>query len=119
MIIPALGNLRQHADVPEWMTSDPVAVPYFDGLKLVFILDSIKDSDEADAVEAVIAFLKLGPEDRLLAGRYVFANYLRIAGLVDEEDLGCSIGSVAEVWKHVQPTEFIFANAVAHSLSTC
>jgi hypothetical protein len=56
MNIPALGTLRPHQTIPKWLTSNPVAVPYFDGLKMVFILKALKDLDEAEANKAIDAF---------------------------------------------------------------
>src|SRR5580692_4920755 len=101
MNIPALGTLRPHQRIPKWLTSNPVAIPYFDGLKLVFIVKALKDLDEAEANKAINAFLQRDSKDRSFAGKYVFANYLQIAELVDEDDPGCQIESEADVWKHV------------------
>jgi hypothetical protein len=105
MNIPSLGVLKPHADVPEWLTSAAVTVPYFDGRKLVFTLDSLKDSDAPEVSAAIEAFLRLGTKDRLTAARYVFANYQAIADSISEEDLACDIRSAEDVWNHVHPSE--------------
>jgi len=105
MNIEKLGELRPYPDSPGWLVSSPVAVPYFDGLPLAFILDGLGDADEGEAAEAVQSFLALRPEDRLAASPYVYANYLRIADVFDEEDLGCRIDSEGDVWGHVRPSE--------------
>lgn len=105
MNIPELGSLLRDKQIDTWLISDPVTVPYFDGKKLTFTLDGLTESDTQDARSAISAFLKLGPKDRLEAGKYVFANYRQMAALVDEDDLGCRITSEDEVWKHVHPSE--------------
>jgi hypothetical protein len=105
MKIPAIGALRPHPDVPEWQTSDPIEIPYFDGKKFAIILEVLEDSDEEDVQSAIVCFLNLGPKDRLRASQYVFANYREIANLVSKEDLGCQIASKEDVWEHVHPSE--------------
>ena len=105
MNIRAIGELRSHSDVPEWLMSSPIGVPYFDGLPLSFILDGLGDIDEREAAEAIESFLNLGPADRLAASPYVYKNYLSVADVVDDEGLGCRIDSDAEVWRHVRPSE--------------
>lgn len=105
MNIPELGPLRPHKRIRRWLTSEPVAIPYFDGQKLAFVLDGLAESDANDARTAINAFLKLTPEDRLAAGKYVFENYQTIAALVEEHELGCEITSPDEVWAHVHPSE--------------
>jgi hypothetical protein len=102
MRVPRLGNLTAHSDIPEWLVSEPIAVPYFDGLELPFTVDGLDDSDEADVVAAVDSFLNLSASDRLAASRYVYQNYLRIAEIADAEDLGCEIASASDVWNHVR-----------------
>jgi hypothetical protein len=105
MNIQTIGELRSHPNVPNWLMSSPIAIPYFDGLPLAFILDGLEDSDEDETTYAIKSFLSLRPKDRLAASPYLYKNYLRIAGLVDEDDLGCRIDSDAEVWSHVRPSE--------------
>jgi len=100
-----IRNPLIHPHTNEWLTSSPIAIPYFDGLPLAFILDSLEDADEREATDAIESFLRLRPEDRLAASPYVDKNYLRIAEAVDDEDLGCRIDSDEEVWRHVRPTE--------------
>ena len=105
MNIPALGPLKPHPDVPEWLTSSAVAVPYFDGRELTFTLDSLAESDTAEVNAAIEAFLRLEPRDRLAAAKYVFANYQAVADSISAEDLECDIQSLEEVWAHVHPSE--------------
>jgi len=105
MNIQALGALHPYPDVPEWLQSVPIAIPYFDGLALCFILDSLEALDEHEATAAIESFLNLEPEDRLAASPNVYNNYRRIADLADDEDLGCRIDTDSTVWKYVRPTE--------------
>lgn len=105
MKIPAIRDLRPHPDVPEWLVSAPIAIPYFDGLPLTFTLDGIEEADAGEASVAIESFLRLGPRDRLAASPFVYKNYSRIADMADEEDMGCRIDSDARVWEHVHPSE--------------
>ena len=105
MNISHLGNLTPHADIPEWLVSKPVPVPYFDGLELTFTLDGLEDTDEPDVKAAIESFLKLSSADRLAASPHVFKNYKRIADLANEENLGFTITSEHAVWDHVRPSE--------------
>ena len=105
MNIAALGILRPHDKIPEWLVSELLPVPYFDNRKLGFTLDGLEPSDEAEVEKAVVAFLALGPIDRASAAQYVFARYRHIAELVDNDDLACRIESADDVWGHVQPSE--------------
>lgn len=53
MNIDGLGELVPDEDAEEWLVSEPVGVPYFDGLALQFIFDSIDDdANPADFVDA-------------------------------------------------------------------
>jgi hypothetical protein len=105
MKIPAIGDLQPHPDVPEWLVSAPIPIPYFDGLPLTFTLDGLDEADAGEASAAIESFLSLGPEDRLAASPHVYKNYSRITDIVDEEELGCQIDSDTQVWEHVDPSE--------------
>ncbi|NQV23205.1 MAG: hypothetical protein HQ518_02460 [Rhodopirellula sp.] len=105
MNINRLGNLTEHPDIPEWLVSKPVAVPYFDGLELTFTLDGLEEMDELEVNAAIDSFLMLTSADRLSASSHVFKNYRRILDIADEEDLGCTITTEFDVWKHVRPSE--------------
>ena len=109
MKIPAIGTLRPHLDVPEWLMSDAIEIPYFDGRKLAMIVDALEESDEKDAQSAIVSFLNLGSRDRLLASQYVFANYQKVADLVSRNDLGYQITSEKEVWEHVHPSDIFIS----------
>ena len=102
MNIPLLGRLDAEPDSPEWLKSQPRPVPFFDGQKLEFVLDSLEESDKEDVNDAIASFLKLDPSDRLAASQYVFANYVKMAAR--DPDLDCRIESEDAVWDHVQPT---------------
>ena len=105
MNIPAIGPLEQHPSIPEWQSSDPVSVPILNNEALIFTFDSLTAEDEPDVRFAIDAFLNLGSTERVAAGKYIFANYQRMADMVSEEDLGCVISDESEVWDHVHPTE--------------
>jgi hypothetical protein len=103
--IPQLGPLHTDSRIPEWLVSEPVSVPYFDGQKLTFTLDGLTEADTADAQNAVEAFLALGPAVRLAASPYVFQNYRRMADAVGDDAIECHVTRVEEIWAHVHPSE--------------
>jgi hypothetical protein len=76
MKIHAIGYLRPHPDVPEWLVSEPIAIPYFDGLSLTFTLDGLEEADAGEANAAIESFLRLASKDRQAASPYVYKNYL-------------------------------------------
>jgi hypothetical protein len=105
MNIAALGLLKPDKNIPEWIVSSPIEIPYFDGQELTFTLDTPNDEDTEAIEEAVRSFLALGPKDRFAASPHVFRNYHRMLEAVDQEYPSCSITSADEVWSHVHPTE--------------
>lgn len=107
MNIPVLSPLRPDAQFPDWLVSGPVNVPYFDGQALEFTLEGLTDADEAEAQNAVNAFLALDATARLAASPFVFQNYRRMADLMGEEEMDCRVSVPEEVWAHVQPTGIV------------
>lgn len=105
MNIAPLGMLKAHDDIPEWLISEPVAIPYFDGKLLSFTVDGLGQSDKRDIERAIQSFLALTTSDRLAATKYVYRNYQQIADVADDDDLNCNITSEAEVWDHVRAEE--------------
>ena len=105
MNVRALGPLNPDPHVPGWLVSEPKEIPFFDGLKLPFFLDALDEADEQEVESALGSFFKLGPIDREAASPYVFANYRRMAEMVDEEDLDSRIESEDDVWQHVHPSD--------------
>jgi len=106
MNVQALGPLSVHPDVDEWLISEPVAVPYFDGLLMTFALMGFEDIDESRVESAVSVFLSLTAEDRHADAPDVFRNY---RDSIDhyEDDLDLNIDSPGKVWDFVQPTEIL------------
>ena len=105
MNVPILGPLKPHPQVPKWLVSEPLQIPYFDGRMLTVTLDGLEETDVNDVERAFDAFLKLGSKDRIEASPYVFANYKRMEELMDEDDLGCHVDSEERIWEHVHPSE--------------
>ncbi len=105
MNILLLGQLKPDVRVPEWLISKPLAIPYFDGLKITVTLDGLSDSDEADVSQAIAAFFQLGQEARMAASPYLYLNYKGMLDHVSADELVCCIDSEDNVWEHVHPTE--------------
>lgn len=105
MNLPALGPLHPDQDIPEWLVSSPIPVPYFDNLPLTFTMDGLKEEDSVEVNDAIVGFLKLAASDRCAASPYVYKNYLHMAGLVSKEDLYCDIPRADIVWNYVTPSQ--------------
>jgi len=106
MTIQPLGKLERDPDISEWLRSAPVAVPYFDGLPVPFILRGVEDdAAPADFESALSAFFRLGPVEREQAGHYVFRLYRQFVEAVGEGRFDFTIPSASAVWGFVTPTE--------------
>jgi len=115
--VPSVGPLSASEEIEEWLISKPIAVPYFDGLEMTFILDGFADesADEEEigidpevekAIEqAVRAFLSLGANDRKVAGESVFQYFRKTLDALGEDQVAVAIDSADEVWEYVEPTE--------------
>jgi len=105
MQIAMLGRLKPDPRVPEFLESEPLPIPFFDGQKLPVSLLNLHDADGADIEDALSSFLRLGPQDRLAVSPHVFANYQLTAKFAVEQgfDLDCFIASDKDIWQHVQP----------------
>jgi hypothetical protein len=106
MTIHPLGVLERDSDIPEWLRSTPVPVPYFGDLSLPFVLPGVAgDSNPSDFESALTAFFRLGATEREQAGRFVFRLYRQFVGAVGEDELDFTIPSASAVWDFVTPTE--------------
>jgi hypothetical protein len=115
--IPSLGPLSVSEDIEEWLISEPIAVPYFDGLGMTFTLDGFtEESEDEEEIEidpevekaiekAVRAFLSLGAKDREAAGESVFQYFRKIVDALGEDQVDVEIASAEEVWEYVEPIE--------------
>ena len=106
MNIRRLGEVRPHPDVPEWLLSAPIPVPFFDGLPLTFTLDGLEEQDASEVATAIESFLQLGPADRLAASPHVYQNWFcepQRSPTKRTSPAGSS--SDFEVWEHVHPSE--------------
>ena len=106
MTIQPLGALERDPDLPEWLRSAPVAVPYFGGVKLPFVLHGFEDdATPADFESALNAFFRLGAVDREQASHYVFRLYRQFVEAVGEDEFDFTIPSASAVWDFVTPTD--------------
>jgi hypothetical protein len=106
MIIQPLGKLEPDPDIPEWLRSTPVTVPYFGGLQLAFVLLGVEDDPApADFENALSAFFRLGSAEREEAARYVFQLYRQFVEAIGEDEFDFTIPSASAVWDFVTPTE--------------
>jgi hypothetical protein len=106
MIIQPLGMLEPDPDLDDWFRSVPLAVPFFDGLRLPFVLRDVQNgSSLIDHEHSLNAFLALGATEREHAGRFVFQVYRQFVEAVGQDQLDFSISNARDVWDCVTPTE--------------
>lgn len=106
MRIEQLGELSPDDDIPEWLVSKKIDVPYFPGAKLRFVFDGLEDDDAPDDfASAVRRFLALTVRDREHAAPYVFTNYREMCEAIGVDEVGVNIDRPADVWNHVRPDE--------------
>jgi len=56
--IPALGPLHRDLHIPEWLVSDPLPIPFFDGQKVTVTVEKLKESDQKEIEDAVSSRLE-------------------------------------------------------------
>ena len=107
LILDSIGELHPHPRFPEeWLTSEAVSIPFFDGKELKFTLDGYSDDDEAFLIEADIAisnFLTKNAADREAISHLVFQNYRDFVEAVGDEDELPEIEVKENVWAFVYP----------------
>jgi len=103
MHISVLGPLKPDPHAPGFFVSEPLPIPFLDGQQLPVTVVNLSKADESDVEAALSSFMKLGRQDRLETGRYVFANYWQTAQFATAQgyDLDCHIATEEAVWQHV------------------
>ena len=82
--------------------SEPVAVSFFAGTVLTFIVEDEAEVDAPDVCAAVDRVLSLGEAERLAISEAVFENYRAFLDASDLEPL--EIATPTAVWRYVKPT---------------
>lgn len=106
--LKSIGKLKPHPDIPEeWLISEPISIPFFDGEKINFIFDGYQD-DEAffsDVDEAIFNFLAKNKNDRLEVSPLIFENYTEFVDDVGEDKDIPTIENEKDIWQFVYPQE--------------
>ena len=105
MTLAPLGRLKRNTSVEDWLESGAIKVPYFDGLKLRFIVEGMKDDDSLEFSQAASNFLGLSSDARLSASDYVFQNYRDVMEAVGDQLAQVEIADARSVWQHVRPSK--------------
>ncbi len=99
--LPLLGELTQHATIPEWWISRPFPVRFLEkAIPFTLIVRADSDQYPHDVNEAVARFVALGPSDLAIATRQAFDYYRQFVDAVPDVDLG--IDGPEHVWPRVQ-----------------
>jgi len=105
MTLAPLGRLRRNARVDDWLESAAIKVPYFDGLKVKFMVECMRDEDRPEFSQAASNFLGLSSDARFSASEYLFKNYRDCAEAVGNEFVEVRIGDPRSVWEHLHPSK--------------
>lgn len=99
----SIGELKAHPNVPdEWLISEPISIPFFDGKELAFILSGYDDERFlAEADTAILNFLEKDKEDRKEISFLVFKNYKEVIENIGEDVP--SIENEENIWRFVYP----------------
>lgn len=110
--IESVGKLIPHPDVPdEWLISEPISIPLFDGklLKVTFNVDLENDKQIlAESDKAIKNFLQIKSSERMKFSQSVYKNYRQIQDYYDSQDWGASaleLNNENEIWQFVYPHE--------------
>lgn len=83
-----LGELIPDKDIPEWLVSRPVGIPYLQGQTLRFILENLAEDPAPEEFEAAVRnFLSLTTSDCDLAAPHVYRNLVDFVEAVSADDV--------------------------------
>lgn len=102
----SIGTLKTHPDISdEWLQSEPISIPFFDGKKLNFNFDGFEGDkeffDESD--KAISIFLEKDKQDRLALSNLIFKNYADAYEAFGEDENIPKIEDEKDIWKYVYP----------------
>lgn len=108
--LDSVGELKLHPIITdEWLVSNSISVPFFDGLKLEFIFDGYENDENFffEADKAVSNFLEKGDFERMKISHLVFKNYTEFIDAVGEDEDLPKIEDEKDIWQFVYPNEII------------
>lgn len=112
----SIGTLRQSKEFNDWWESEPIAIPFFDGLPLsITFMDLQPAQDSAfikEADEALVQFLAMDSAARLELSDLVHQNcmeFLQAIGYDEEDKPLWDIKDKHDIWKFVRPEEIHLA----------
>ena len=104
----SIGELKAHPHIPnEWLISEPIPIPFFDGKKLNFVFDGYENDENffSEADNAISNFLEKNDSERMKISHLVFKNYTDFIDSVgNDEDLP-KIENEKDIWNFVYPQE--------------
>ena len=117
MTIEPLGSLESDPHIAGWLRSAPIAVPYFGGLHLPFVLRGVEfDSARSDFESALHAVLHLGPVEREEAGHYVFRLYRQFVAAIGEDEFYFTIPSALPFGISLPRLRFMFLGVLVGTI---
>jgi hypothetical protein len=106
MQIEKLGPLTQDEEIPEWLISEPVAIPYLGGVGLEFVIDGMEqDAHPEDFATAVNSFLGKGQAEQATAAPHILQAYRDAVAAMVPEKPACQIEDASQAWQHVRAEE--------------
>ena len=107
-----IGTLTQNQEFDDWWESLPIAIPFFDNLKLKIIFADFEPTIDTafikEADDALACFLALSNTDKFSISELVYKNCMDFLHAIefDEQDQHLwDIEDKNEIWNFVYPTE--------------
>lgn len=103
--LETLGTLEQDTDISEWWLSSPIAVPFFGGKRLQFVITTELQANDfpLDVETAVSNFLSLDEQYKFSVSEAVYRNYCEYIEAVKDAEL--PISEPTQIWDYVSPTQ--------------
>ncbi|MCP4215742.1 MAG: hypothetical protein GY765_13900 [bacterium] len=105
MKIKSIGTLHWNPDIPEWLDSEEIQIPFlWNQLFAIAFQDIEDDSAPQEFEQAINNFLELNEKNRKDTNPYIFAEYKNVVKSVGKEAFNFTIADDDSVWEYVTPT---------------
>lgn len=107
-----IGDLKQEDRFLDWWISEDITIPFFDDKKFaITFTDFDPELDKTfieEADHALINFLKLNKEDRILISELAYKNCMDFLDMVEYDEADEPLRQIKnknEIWHFIHPTE--------------
>lgn len=107
--IKSIGKLTTHPDIEEWLISELISIPFFDGKELKFTICGIEDNNNNLLMrvdQAIQNFLVKSSVDRTKYTPLIYKNYQDIYDFyksINFDITSLDLNNPEEIWQYVYP----------------